>query len=230
MIRDTTKKEQSHMLEKTNLMQLDEFRGKSIISTSDGQRIGKVEDILIDPGNLKIEGIVTSRGGFMRPDVRAIKATDVEVWGQDVVLVTHPDVIVRREDISGLENCLSVTEHIVGRDVITLDGQRIGELFDLLVDNKGNLTGYDVSKVRSELADLFGGNKRRDYTLPVDSIHSFGKDVLIVDLSTVKGSIPEELLGKPEKDLNADYKETVAADRSNETLDTEENSPPRNDS
>lgn len=211
------------MLDKTNLMQLDEFRGKSIISTSDGQRIGKVEDILIDPGNMKIEGIVTSRGGFMRPDVRAIKASDVEVWGQDVVLVTSPDVILRREEISGLENCLSATEQIQGRDVITLDGQRIGELRDLFIDNKGNMAGYEVSKVRSDLADLFGGNRRRSYALPVASIHSFGKDVLIVDLQVVK-EVPEELLGMAEnKDLNKDQSEPKAADQSNETHYVEEN-------
>ena len=206
------------MLDEKGLIQLDEFRGKSIISISDGQRIGKVEDVLIDPGNMKIEGIITSRGGFLRPDVRAIKAQDVEVWGQDAVLVNHPDVIRKKDEITGLENCLSVSEHIPGRDVITLDGQRIGELKDLLVTVKGELTGYEVSRVRSELADLFEGNKQRFLALPVTTIHSFGKDVLVIDLQAVKG-----LAEKTSTDTNVE--ETEPAQTGAEVFETPVDTP-----
>ena len=206
------------MLDKKNFLQLDEFRGKSIISTSDGQRIGRVEDVLIDPGNMKVEGIITSRGGFLRPDVRAISATDVEVWGLDAVLVRNPEVILKREEITGLENCLSAGEHIQGRDVITLEGQRIGELRDLLVDTRGNLAGYEISRVPTEIADLLDSSRRRSFLLPVESIHSFGKDVLIVDLKVIKGMGAELVEENLEKDLNKEPINTKGTPAPTETI------------
>jgi uncharacterized protein YrrD len=197
------------MLDKKNLLQLDEFRGKSILSTSDGQRVGHVEDVLIDPGNMKLEGIVTSRGGFLRPDVRVIDAKDIEVWGIDAVLVRNQEVIVKREEVASLENCLSASEQIQGRDVITMEGQRIGELRDLLVDINGKLAGYEISKVPADIADRIDINRRRSYALPVESIHSFGKDVLIVDLKAVIGLTDDPVIETPDKELNKDPNQPI---------------------
>lgn len=114
--------------------------------------------------------------------------------GLSVVLVKRGDALVKRDSLTGLEPCLSAFRSIPGRDVISLSGDRLGEMRDLLITPQGELAGFTVERVRGELADLLGserrGERRPSYRLPVSAIQSFCRDVLMVDLSKVRDMVP----------------------------------------
>jgi uncharacterized protein YrrD len=168
------------------------FQGRPIISISDGQRIGTVDDILVDPGtnsgDLRLHGLVTAKSGFLRPEVNAIPVSEIFLWGQDVVLVKRSDTLVKRDTLPGLENCLSAYHGIPGRDVISLGGDRLGEMRDLLITPSGEMAGFVADRTRGELAELVGDGK--EHRLPVSAIQSFGRDVLILDLSKLREMVP----------------------------------------
>ena len=171
-----------------------EFRERSIISLNEGQRLGAVDDILVDPGSLRLHALVTAKSGLLRPEINAIPQSEIVLWGLDVVLVKRGDALVKRDSLTGLEPCLSAFRSIPGRDVISLSGDRLGEMRDLLITPQGELAGFAVDHVRGELAELLGserrGERRSSYRLPVSAINSFGRDVLMVDLSKVRGMVP----------------------------------------
>jgi sporulation protein YlmC with PRC-barrel domain len=167
--------------EHTTLVQT--FKGKSIISINNGQTIGTVTDILIDPKALKIGAVVTSKGSLLSREIDAIPADEVQVWGKDVILVSRPDVICKKDEISGLEAWLSVSAQIKGREVFSLDGSRVGEINDLIVDMEGNLVSYDLEKIGAAMADaMIDSPMQEQKRLPIKVTHALGKDVLIVDL------------------------------------------------
>jgi sporulation protein YlmC with PRC-barrel domain len=160
------------------------FKGKSIISISNGQTIGTVNDILIDPKNLIISAIVTSKGSILSREIDAIPADEIKVWGKDVILVSGADVIHKKDEIPDLDKWLSISSQIKGREVFSLDGIRVGEINDLVVDMEGNLVSFDLEKVGTSMSDAMDESpKAEKRRLSINTTHAMGKDVLIVDLT-----------------------------------------------
>jgi uncharacterized protein YrrD len=154
-----------------------EFIGKPIISMTDGTSIGKVVDVMIDPSAAQVAAVVTSKGGLLTRggQVQAIPAGEVKVWGRDAVLVNRPDVIAKKDELSGSQEWLSVADEVKGRDVVSIDGTRIGQLNDIVLDLQGQLVAYDLAQV------LVPGPLAESRRLAAESTRSFGRDVLIVD-------------------------------------------------
>lgn len=168
--------------EHTTLVQ--SFKGKPIISIKNGQTIGTITDILIDPKALIIAAVVTSKGSLLSREIEAILAEDVQVWGKDVILVRATDVIQKKDEIPNLGEWVSVSGQIKGREVISLDGARIGEINDLVVDMEGKLISYDLEKMSSDMTVAMSDSPKEEQNrLSVKATHSLGKDILIVDLS-----------------------------------------------
>jgi uncharacterized protein YrrD len=167
------------------------FENKMLVSLDAGKQVGTVHDILIDPGSMRIEAIVTSSGGFLRSNVTAIKAEDVELWGEDVILVKRSDAVRSKADLPGLENCLSGYDSIPGRDVISMEGDRLGRVEDLHITPDGRLVGFRIGRLKNSLAGLLKQERKDTHYLPIDTLHSFGKDVLVLDVQRVKDLIPE---------------------------------------
>lgn len=173
---------------------LQTFKGKSIISISNGQIIGTVNDILIDPKALTIAAIITSKSTLLSREIDVIPAAEIQVWGQDVILVSGPDIIRKKEEVPDLAESLSVSGQIKGRNVFSLNGTRVGEINDLVIDGSGNLVSYEFEKVTPGTAEaMFESPEGDRKCLPVELTHALGKDVLIVDLhkSEAKTVTPE---------------------------------------
>jgi uncharacterized protein YrrD len=146
--------------------------GHDIISLKNGVRIAKVEDILLDPEKLCLAGVITSKGRLLNRKVEAIKAENVQVWGKDVLIVSHPEVVRTSDELADYASLLSIQDQVRGREVVSIKGERIGQVEGALVDNNGSLSALLLTKA-------VAGSKR----LPISAVQSLGKDVLIVDLS-----------------------------------------------
>lgn len=161
-----------------NHMSLD-LRGKKIVSVTNGEIIGEVVDVLVDPQARRVAALVTSRGNLFRRETQMLANEDISVIGKHVILSNRPDVVRNSEDIAGRDHWIAVSDHLRGNDVVTSDGTRIGRLQDIIVDPHGEIVGYALSNITVEgpIAD----NKQ----IPANSIQSFGKDAVIVDPSVV---------------------------------------------
>jgi uncharacterized protein YrrD len=161
-----------------NHMSLD-LRGKKIVSVTNGEIIGEVVDVLVDPQERRIAALVTSRGNLFRRETQMLANEDIAVIGKHVILSNRPDVVRNSEDVAGRDHWVAVSDHLRGNDVVTSDGTRIGRLQDIIVDPHGEIVGYALSNITVEgpIAD----NKQ----IPANSIQSFGKDAVIVDPSVV---------------------------------------------
>jgi uncharacterized protein YrrD len=149
--------------------------GKPIISVTNGQRIGAVEDLLIDPSELKVAAIVTSKGNLIKREVKAIPATEVQVWRMDAILVSQPDVVAREDKLPDLDKWQSISEHIKGRYVVSVNGTRIGQLDDVQIDTAGRIVAYYLAQV------VVQGPVAQSRQIPVEATRSLGKEVLVVD-------------------------------------------------
>ncbi len=151
------------------------LKNRPVISITNGEILAKVDTVLINPNTRAVAALRFTQGGLLNRETRLIPAEEIRVWGEDVILVSGPDVLVPKENVSGYEDYLSVSDQLKGREVVSQDGKRIGILNDVLIDNQGQLVGYDLSKVFVE--GTLAENKR----INIEATHALGPDVLVVD-------------------------------------------------
>ena len=156
-----------------------DMQGFQIISTTNGRILGKVEDLLINMKDLKVAGVVTSKGGLLDSKIEAIQRKDVQVWGEDVILVSDPEVIYPQDNIDGFEAWASAADQIKGKEVLNTDGEKIAELDDVVVDSIGHIVGYDLSKVFIE------GPVKESKRIHVNATQALGIDALIINTANL---------------------------------------------
>ncbi|MGC9358185.1 MAG: PRC-barrel domain-containing protein [Anaerolineae bacterium] len=152
---------------------------KPVVSLTNGEIIGHVKDLFIDPVAYEIAALITSKGSLLKRRIQAIPREQVKVWGQDVILVSGPDVVVEEKELPDAKKWLTLSGEVKGQEVVDNNGVRIGELGDLVVDTSGKIVGYDLAHVHVEgpVAD----SKR----IPVAATRSFGDDVLLVEAESL---------------------------------------------
>jgi uncharacterized protein YrrD len=157
-----------------------ELNGKLIINITNGEIIAKVIDVLIDPDTHRVAALVTSKGSLLKRKTEAIPGDAVQVWGQDVILVTGSDLITTADDLPNNEKWLSVSDQLKGHEVVSTDGTRLGELNDVVIDAEGRLVSYALGRVFAEehVAGL--------HQIAVEATQSIGQDVLIVDMARIE--------------------------------------------
>jgi uncharacterized protein YrrD len=151
------------------------YIGIAIVSIQEGRKIGSAADIVIDRDNLQVAAIITSKGTLFNREMEAILADDIKVWGEDVILVANPDVIRHENQIEGRNRWLNLNDSLRGRYVVSVDGTRVGQIGDVIIDTHGRLTGYELSQV------FIDGPVADHKKITADATHSLGKDVLIVN-------------------------------------------------
>jgi uncharacterized protein YrrD len=191
-----------------NHMSLD-LRGKKIVSVTNGEIIGEVVDVLVDPEERYVAALITSKGNLFRRETQMLARDDISVIGKHVILSTQPDVVRNREDFNTADQWVAVSDHLRGNDVVTSDGTRVGRLQDIIIDPHGQIIAYALSNV------AVSGPIADSKQIPAESIQSFGKDVVIVDpavIHTQKEAIRTE----------ADRTDIFGRDRTEEEVETEQ--------
>ena len=161
-----------------------EINGRSIINIDTGERIGTLADLLIDPESMRVAAITVSSGTrsglesllTRERDMEAISADSVQVWGKDVILARHPDRMIG-SNAPDREKWINVSDQIRNRYVVSIDGTRVGQVEDVMIDSEGRIVAYELSQVFVE------GPLSESKRIPVGATHSLGRDVLIVDMS-----------------------------------------------
>jgi uncharacterized protein YrrD len=131
-----------------------------------------VDDILIDPVNLRVAGIVLSKGGLFDKERRILPAGDISTWGRDALLVEDVNVFRSEVDLPERDTWVSATNRLNGLAIVSTSGNRLGQVSDILIDKNGKIVSYVVSE------GTFGGRSRE---IPADATKSVGRDAVIVD-------------------------------------------------
>jgi uncharacterized protein YrrD len=174
-----------------------ELIGKPVISVTNGQNIATIVDFMIDPEKLRLTALVTSKGSLLSRKIEAIRSADIQVWGMHTVLVKDHDVILKEDELYDRDAWISFSDDLKAREVVTIEGTRLGTIKDLLVDRRGKMLAYELSKMYKE------GQGFEGKLILTQATQSLGKDLLVVDLKKaikqeepVKGvQIPENQEG-----------------------------------
>jgi len=151
---------------------LSDLKGKTILSIDAGEKLGQVDDILIDVANMQVAAIVTSLGSLMNKERRILSAADVTTWGRDAVLVKDRSALRVETDVADRDKWASTSNRLKGLSIVTTSGNRLGKVDDLVVDAGGRIVAYRVSE------GTFG-TRHRD--IDAATTKSIGADAVIVE-------------------------------------------------
>ncbi|HZJ82240.1 MAG TPA: PRC-barrel domain-containing protein [Clostridia bacterium] len=139
--------------------------GLPIICESTGKKMGIVLDILFEAQDTKIQGILGSGIGYW--------ATDLFVPFDKIKAFGKVAIIVGGDSVRGIPTRKS--NHLVGRTIISDDGQELGEIRNVIFNSEdGEIEGFEIS--RGLVDDLLGGRN----ILPSNYIPHTDGDVIVI--------------------------------------------------
>src|SRR5262245_34137064 len=148
--------------------------GQSVLAYNEGVKVDSVKDLLISETNDSIVGLLVDEGGLLSSS-RVVPIENVNRFGKDAVIVETASKIVRASDDKEVNAIVSRKDSLLGKKVVTDQGQSMGTLNDMYFDDtSGRIEGFEVS------GGLFGDIQRGTSFLPVNDIDRMGPDVIFI--------------------------------------------------
>ncbi len=157
--------------------------GKEIVEQATGEKQGTVRDLVLDSEALSIVALLV--GGMIGRD-RVVRWDSVVSVG-DVVVIGNEAPLVKLGDDPKVADLREKGHQVTGTEIITEEGEKIGTVSDLFVDDRGEVVGYEVKG--GTISDLRG----RKF-LPMEKVRAAGKDAIIAsdpDLPPLKDAEEE---------------------------------------
>jgi uncharacterized protein YrrD len=158
--------------------------GKPLITIQHGEMIGRVKDVLIDPDRYEIAALVVP-GKLLSRKTMVLPRHQVHVFGTDAILVKSNEVMVRDDTLENVSSLIAVRKQIRGQAAVTEQGLRIGIVGDVLIDEKGRMVSYALSRV------FVKGHIAESKVIPLSFTRTLGPDVIIVDSSALSAEVSD---------------------------------------
>lgn len=148
--------------------------GLPIIVLNQGEQIGLVQDIIFNSHKNKVLGFVIEEKGWFR-DAKIIPLKNVYKIGEDAITVINRDAEVKTTDVPEINQLSEEEINIIGKDMITESGNKLGVVEDIIIDIEGGyIEGYEISS--GLIKDIWNGR----IIIPLSDSIVIGKDSIIV--------------------------------------------------
>lgn len=156
------------------MQKVSELVGKAIVSSDNGERLGRVADVLLDTQSNRVLGLVIAGGAFGSEQV--LPFADVQTLGADAVVArTSKGVLAAKQwRQQGIDSARS--SNLNHKRVLTTGGRAIGEIRDVLLDDAaGVVEAFEVVS-----PGRLGGLMQRRGLLQQDGEVRIGADAVLV--------------------------------------------------
>lgn len=166
-----------------------QISGLPIISILDGNQVGKVKSLVINPDKGSVDFLTIEHEDF-QVSVKAIPFKKVVGIGEYAVTVDSESAVIDLNEIPIANQLVNKKIKITNTKVMTRKGELLGEVIEYFVDqDSGHILGMQLRLPDKEVA------------LSSESVVTFGKDIIIVkeDATSFFLNSVEELEGTVEE-------------------------------
>jgi uncharacterized protein YrrD len=116
---------------------------KPVIATTSGQQLGEVDQLLFEPGQHALYGmVIKARDGgpsllLQREQIRSI--------GKDAITVEREESTERFDANSTAQHLANTGGHLGGLEVMTEDGEKLGKVDNVMLNEDGTVASYQIS-------------------------------------------------------------------------------------
>ncbi len=127
------------------LMRATELAGLPVVSIAEGEALADVKDVVYNPDKGSLLGFTLNKRGFLRGPMKAVlPMSGVVGIGRDAVMVADTGACEEQGGLAA-EAQSSAGRNVVGNDVLTDAGQRLGKVTDIVVAaESGEVFGYEL--------------------------------------------------------------------------------------
>jgi uncharacterized protein YrrD len=112
-------------------MRASELKGRAVISLADAQKVGEIDNVLVDCSQNRVVGLRVKHGLFSSAQV--LRAADVHSVGPDAITIANRELLVDRETAADLHPLPDLND-LSGINVVSESGTLMGSLDDVDVD------------------------------------------------------------------------------------------------
>jgi uncharacterized protein YrrD len=128
-------------------MRLNEMIGKPLVSADTGEKLGHVDDLLLDGTRRRVVGVLVTDGVLAKQ--RVLPFADVQTVGVDTVVVRTATTICDAHEWIREGRPAHRSRSIHGKDVVTAEGAHIGKVHDLIADQRsGDVVALEITTRR----------------------------------------------------------------------------------
>lgn len=147
------------------------MKGLAVVSIADGEKLGTIDRVYVDPTRLRVVGFrVHGPGGLLQRGTSSlVDVADIRALGSDALTLNDRSAL--REPASGRIEGVADLEDLAKDKVVTESGTYVGEVVSFEFDERTfGLKAVEVSP------GFFKANK----VIPVELMISVGTDLVVV--------------------------------------------------
>jgi len=115
---------------------------KSAIQNGEGALVGLVEELIMNPDNGELAGLII-REGFGKKSLKTLGAKDILGISSEFYLVPNYETLGEMDEIVRLKEIMDREIKITGNKVYTVSGTYLGRVFDYTID----LRDFKLSRI-----------------------------------------------------------------------------------
>lgn len=105
------------------------------VADADGDVLGSVQDLLLNPDTGRVEGLFVAIPGFLRSDTAFLSSADIRRWGTAVELA-DADALGPLDEHVRLERLAADPRRMLGQPMVTEAGASLGRCADVQFDTE----------------------------------------------------------------------------------------------
>ena len=167
--------------------------GLPVIDISEGNEIGTVTKLVINPAEGSVTALVIDDGKWYL-GAKLLPFTAIAGLGESAITIINSSAILTIEKAPALEQLLRTNVAIIGTNVLTKAGRLQGTVKEIYINITGKIDACEIEEIDGEISNI-----------PVESIMTFGKKVLIINDETdsITSSSNSKKLTLPETNVNS---------------------------
>ena len=157
------------------------IKGLPVVTVAEGKKIGKVDDLVVDPDRKAVSWLRLHTGGLLGGERMWVPVAAVHGMGEDAVTINAEADVRAPADAPEAGVLVKAKRGIIGNKVVTENGERLGEVRD-----------YEFAPDTFALTYLFvppGMNLLGQFlTIAADKVLTIGEDAIVVSAGAVMQS------------------------------------------
>lgn len=144
-----------------------------VVSLADGQGLGRVRALVVDPKGLAVVGLILDSGGLFK-ELQVVPFKAVKSVGEHAVTVEEAGVVSRLSQMPELIPLVRRPVSLVGARVISEDGKFLGTAEEYWFDGEGRIRHFTVG------ASPWQALTRGKGELPIGAVRAVGQNSIVV--------------------------------------------------
>lgn len=157
--------------------QYERIKGLRVITTKEGNEVGKVDDLVVDPDQKKVSWLRLHSGGMFGTRYW-VPVEAVHTLGEDVVTINSEAELQASANAPAAQAIVKTNRGLIGKKMVTENGERLGEI----VDYEFAADSFAVTKLFVAQSMSFFGEA---ITIESDKVLTIGQDAIIVAADAV---------------------------------------------